>query len=125
MEIYRRIVQCHTLQEVRRLEQDLKDAFGDYPPTVETLLQLAEIRILAQPFGIRSINQKKPDLIFAVDQMSLIEPVLGDSPGSARMADAHTVHLRLSDSYFEPKTLLAVLRRMLQRADGVSTMAGS
>jgi hypothetical protein len=36
-----------------------------------------------------------------------------NSPGSARMADAHTVHLRLTEAYFEPATLLAVLRKML------------
>jgi hypothetical protein len=33
------------------------------------------------------------------------------------MADPHTIHLRLTDAYFEPATLLAVLRQMLRPAE--------
>ena len=52
------------------------------------------------------------------------EPLLAEGPGSARMADAHTVHLRLTEAYFEPATLLAVLRRLLQRPAEATTMSG-
>jgi transcription-repair coupling factor (superfamily II helicase) len=113
MEIYRRLVRCRTKAELAQLEQDIRDAFGPYPPSVQTLLDLAEIRILAQPFKIQSITQAQPDLIFVVEEMGLLEPVFANSPGSPRIADANTVHLRLSDAYFEPATLLPVLRRML------------
>jgi len=114
MEIYRRLVRCRSDAELVQLERDIRDAFGPYPPTVQTLLDLAQIRILAQPYKIRSIRQEPPDLIFTVESMALLEPVFARSPGSARVADANTVHLRLSEAYFEPSTLLAVLRRMLQ-----------
>lgn len=123
MEIYRRLVRCRTRAELDQLEQDMRDAFGDYPPLVRTLFDLAEIRILAQPLKITSITQAPPDLIFKVESMALIEPILANSPGSARFADAHTVHLRLSDAYFEPATLLAVLRRMLMANETPSTIA--
>ncbi len=122
MEIYRRLVRCRTQEELDQLERDLRDAFGEYPPIVQTLLDMAEIRILAQPLKIQSITQDPPDLIFRVEQMGLIEPILANSPGSARFADPTTVHLRLSPSYFETATLLAVLRRMLKGGEAVSTM---
>jgi len=122
MEIYRRVAQCRNQTELDQLDKDIRDAFADYPPVVDNLLSLAEIRILAQPFRIRSITQKQPDLIFNVEQLSAIGPMLEQSPGSARMADANTVHLRLSDAYFEPQTLLAVLRRMLQVGADESTI---
>jgi transcription-repair coupling factor (superfamily II helicase) len=114
MEIYRRLARCRSRAELEQLDKDLRDAFGPYPPVVQTLLDLAEIRILCQPLKIRAINQQRPDLIFTVDDLRLLEPMFAASPGSARMADANTVHLRLSESYFEPTTLLPVLRRMLQ-----------
>ena len=116
MEIYRRLVRCRTAEELEQLSKDLKDAFGPYPASVQTLLDLAEIRILAQGWKIRTIQRKPPDLIFTVDELAQVEPLFARSPGSARMADAHTIHLRLSDAYFEQATLLAVLRRLLQPA---------
>ncbi|MEP0843245.1 MAG: transcription-repair coupling factor [Phycisphaerae bacterium] len=114
MEVYRRLVRCRSRAELAQLEKDLRDAFGAYPPVVQTLLDLAELRILCQPFRIRAINQQQPDLIFTAEDLRLLEPVFAQSPGTARLADAHTVHLRLADAYFEPATLLAVLRKMLQ-----------
>jgi transcription-repair coupling factor (superfamily II helicase) len=122
MELYRRVVRCRSQAELQQLEQDVQDAFGPYPATVQTLLDLAELRILAQPFHIKAITQQPPDLIFAVEELATVQPIFKNSPGSARMADAHTVHLRLGERYFEPATLLAVLRRMLQPAAGPSTM---
>jgi transcription-repair coupling factor (superfamily II helicase) len=113
MEIYRRLARCRTRSELTQLEADIKDAFGEYPEPVQTLLDLAEIRVLAQPFRIRSITQTEPDLIFRIHELPLVEPLFNNAPGSPRMADATTVHLRLSDAYFEPDTLLAVLRRLL------------
>ncbi len=114
MEIYRRVVRCRSRAEVTQLQRDIEDAFGPYPRTVQNLLDLAEIRILAQPFGIKSITQQPPDLIFSVEELARAEPLFESGPGSARMADAHTIHLRLNQAYFEPGTLLPVLRHMLQ-----------
>ncbi|HSW47165.1 MAG TPA: transcription-repair coupling factor, partial [Phycisphaerae bacterium] len=123
MEVYRRLVACHTRAELDQLEKDIRDAFGPYPPAVRTLLDIAEIRILAQPYKINSITQQPPDLVFSVEELSLVEPLLSRSPGSPRMADPHTIHLRLSEAYFEPATLPAVLRRMLRPQDAPTTIA--
>jgi transcription-repair coupling factor (superfamily II helicase) len=125
MEIYRRLVRCRSLEELEQLATDLKDAFGPYPPPVQMLLDLAEIRVLAGPWKIRTINPKPPDLIFTVDELARVEPMFARSPGSARMADAHTIHLRLSEAYFDPNTLIPVLRRMLQPVQEPSRIAAS
>jgi transcription-repair coupling factor (superfamily II helicase) len=125
MEIYRRLVRCRSQTELQQLEQDIRDAFGAYPTPVQTLLDLAELRVLAQPYRIRSITQRPPDLIFSVEDIGLINTLLEQSPGSPRMADPNTVHLRLSPAWFEPRTLLGLLRRMLQSAPVPSTIASS
>jgi len=113
MEVYRRLAACRTQADVRQLEQDLRDAYGPYPPAVGALVQQAEIRILAQPYGIRSIIQRPPDVVFTVEEMRRVARLFESGPGSPRIPDDHTVHLRLPPSYFEPATLLPVLRRML------------
>ena len=48
--------------------------------------------------------------------MSAAQPVFEDAPGTVRMPDAETVHLRLPPKYLEPGTLTPVLRRMMVKA---------
>jgi len=122
MDVYRRLVAADGRDDLDQLESDLIDLFGKPPVSVVQLLQLAEIRMLGSHLGIRSIIEKRPDLIFSVDKMSTIQPLLrrpGDgSPTSKRtrwsIPDENTAHLRLPENYFEtPSTILAILRKLL------------
>ena len=116
MDVYKRLAACRTTAEIETLRQDIRDAFGPLPEAVETLLALAEIRALAAPWGVRSIVLDGPDVIFAVDDLQRVQPLLADGPGSPRVPDPHTVHWRLPRRHLEPPTLLAVLRKQLARA---------
>ncbi len=118
MEVYKRLSACRTLDDLTVLRDDLRDAFGPLPEGVATLLTLAEIRVLAQPWGIRSIVIDEPDVVFAVDDVRQVEPLLADGPGSPRVPDRNTVHWRVPKRCLEPATLLAVLRRQLGPGDG-------
>ena len=113
MEVYKRLTACRTAAELGVLREDIRDAFGPLPESVETLLALAEIRVLAQPWCIRSLVLDGPDVIFAIEDLQQVQPLFADGPGSPRIPDAQTVHWRLSKRFLEPKTLLAVLRRQL------------
>ncbi len=115
MEVYKRVTGCRTLQEIDVLRDDLRDAFGPLPETVEIVLQLAELRVLAAPWGVRSLVLEGSDVIFAVDDLRTIEPLLTGGPGSPRVPDPHTIHWRLPKRCLEPVTLLAVLRQQLRR----------
>ncbi|MGI0148599.1 MAG: TRCF domain-containing protein, partial [Thermoplasmata archaeon] len=116
IEVYRRIVSCRTPEDLAQLERDLRDAFGPYPKQVEKLLELAEIRVHCRRFGILSVSRRPPDVIFVVEHANKAEPVFADAPGSVRMPDGKTIHLRLPPAYLEPASLVPVLRRMLLRA---------
>ena len=114
LEIYRRMVGCATAADLRQLEKDLADAFGPYPPAVGALLELAEIRVLAQHWGIHSIILEEPDIVFRVQELARASPAFAGAPGTVRMADTKTIHLRPpSASYLDPRTLLAFLRKQL------------
>ncbi|MHC4696126.1 MAG: transcription-repair coupling factor [Planctomycetota bacterium] len=117
IEIYRRIVTCLTTSDLEQLEKDLVDAFGPFPKQVQRLLELAEIRVNARRFGISSISLMPPDVVFITDELPATEPVFMDAPGTVRMPDARTIHLRLPQNYLEPATLIPVLRRMFSRAN--------
>ncbi|MCH7526140.1 MAG: transcription-repair coupling factor, partial [Planctomycetes bacterium] len=113
IDIYRRIVASDTREELEQMDRDLADAFGKYPKPVQRLLDLAEIRILARVWKIRSIVLEAPDIVFSVKDSSAVQDVFADVQGTVRSPDRHTIHLRPPPNYLEPDTLLAVLRRML------------
>ncbi len=115
MEIYRRLARSRTPEDLQTLKADLIDAFGKYPPQVRTLLDLAELRVLAQPWRVRSIILQAPDLVFSVDDLALADALFAGATGSVRLPDPETLHWRLPARYLESATLLAVLRRLLQK----------
>ncbi len=115
IDIYRRVVMCQKLDELERLAADLADAYGPSPKSVATLLDLAEIRVLARQWEIRSIVADEPDLIFSVRDLAVAQAAFADAPGTVRMPDPKTIYVRLRSSYFEGQTLLACLRKMLSK----------
>ncbi len=123
MEVYKRLTASRSLEEIEVIESDMRDAFGPPPEAVMTLLSLAEIRTLAAPWGIRSIVLDPPDVVFTVDELSRLEPLLADGPGSPRVPDARTIHWRLPKRYLEVPTLLAVLRKQLAQQPAPTPLA--
>ncbi|MCH7814674.1 MAG: DEAD/DEAH box helicase, partial [Planctomycetes bacterium] len=113
VEVYKRIVSCHTIDELKQVERDLIDAYGPFPPAVGRLLELADLRIRAGLLGIRSIVRQEPDIVLTVEDYQPLEAVFADAPGTVRMPDGKTIHWRLPPAYLEPQTLLAVLRKHL------------
>ncbi len=115
MDVYRRIVRCSSLDELKQLNDDLVDAYGKLPEAVETVLSQAEIRILAGPYSIESIVLMGPDIIFTIRNWKQAEAAFKGATGSVRLPDAQTVHWRPPPRYLEPPTLLRVLANQLKR----------
>ena len=53
---YRRLALADSREAVRHVEAELKDRFGKFGPEVRTLLQVTEIRVLAEQKGILSVE---------------------------------------------------------------------
>ncbi len=113
IDVYRRIKACFTPDALTQLDTDLRDAFGAPPDPVQRLLDLAEIRVLAASWQIKTIILKSPDVIFTVKDFKRVQDLFADAPGSVRTPDPRTVHLRLPPAYLEPQSLLPILRRLL------------
>jgi transcription-repair coupling factor (superfamily II helicase) len=117
MDLYRRLSRATTLEGLEATAQDITDAFGPMPKTVTALFGLAEIKILAQQWSITHIILKVPDVIFTIEDLTKLGPLLGKGvgggAGSVRIADEKTIHLRLPAPYLEPETLVNILRNLL------------
>ncbi|MCB9852407.1 MAG: transcription-repair coupling factor [Phycisphaerales bacterium] len=116
MDCYRRVATCRTPEDVEQLETDLRDTFGSPPSTVETLLALAEIRVRAGQYGIKTIMRKEPDLIFQFDgEIKKLEALFTNASGRASLPDPNTLHWRLPEHYFHGDSMLPVLRNLFRR----------
>ena len=116
MEIYRRLAGCDGEEDLRRLAADLADAYGPAPPAVDTLVDIAEIRVRAGGLAIASIIRMDPDIVFSVRDFKSVAGVFEGAAGSVRLADESTVHWRPPDAYRQGPTLIRVLLKRLRDA---------
>ena len=114
MDVYRRIAAAVGSADLKRLRSDLTDLFGAIPPEVEMLLDFTELRIKADRKNIKSILASGGDLIFSFETPENVGNLFAKAPGVVRIIDPKTVHIRLEKNYFEPRTLIAVLRKILK-----------
>ena len=114
MEIYRRLVHCHQLEELNQLRADLIDAFGPLPREVDLLLDTGEVRILGARAGIESIVLMPPDIIFRISDYKSCEGIFAGSTGTVRVVDEHTVHWRPPRAYLEMPTLMSIMLKRLR-----------
>ena len=56
IEIYRKLAQANEKSALKNLEKELRDRFGPFPPPVELLLQIAELKVLAAEKSVTAIE---------------------------------------------------------------------
>jgi transcription-repair coupling factor (superfamily II helicase) len=120
MDIYRKIAVAKTDEDLRQTESELADVYGPVPDEVKMLLDLAELRIEASKQDIKSIVASGRDLIFSFEKdvcrggsRTAPTSLFKNISGKIRVHDSKTVYLRLPANYFEPKTLITILRKIL------------
>ena len=114
MEVYRRLAVARTPKDIDRLGDELRDLFGKIPPQATLTLELARVRLLAAKWNLQSIVAHGPDVIFTFPDGATATDLFARWPGTVRIPDPRTVHLRLEKQYFEPATLLALLRKLFR-----------
>ncbi|KAA0216958.1 MAG: transcription-repair coupling factor [Leptolyngbya sp. PLA3] len=128
LEAYRRIAVAPTLEALAGVESDLRDAYGQPPPSTMRLIELAQVRIGAAALGVRTVTRRGPDIVFLTSDPAPVAETLRRGPGQVRVIDAALaqtnardssgtplaeVYLRLDPRALEQGSLLAVLRARL------------
>ncbi len=116
MDIYHKIAVAKTPEELKQIEGELADVYGPVSEEVALLLELAELRIRASKLGMKSIVASGRDLIFSSekDAKGKTSDLFKNISGKIRMPNPKTAYLRLPENYFEPRTLINVLRKILR-----------
>ncbi|MHC4222208.1 MAG: transcription-repair coupling factor, partial [Planctomycetota bacterium] len=117
MEAYRKIAVSRDPDSLKQLAEELNDVYGPIGDVVQSLLDLANLRIAAAKWDIRSIVAASPNLVFAFakDTDKRIKALFAGTKRQISIVDNRTVYLRLDKSYFTPTTLITVLRKILSK----------
>ncbi len=122
LEAYRRIATASSREQLDGLLADLSAAYGEPPPPVRRLLDLAEIRAGASALGIRAVVLRSPDVIFRTPEPNRAAEALAGAKGTVRTLEPkageslHEVYYRPPASYLEPSSLVTQLRHRLGAA---------
>jgi transcription-repair coupling factor (superfamily II helicase) len=115
MDTYRKIAVTKTTEDLKQIEGELADVYGPLPDDIKLLLELADLRIKASKRGIKSIIASGRDLIFSFSKDSSLQAdsLFAGVKGTVHFADPKTFYLRLPQNYFEPRTLINIMKKIL------------
>jgi len=115
MDAYHKIAVAKGSEDIKQVESELADVYGPVPDEVKLLLELAELRIKASKLDIKSVVASGQDLVFsfAKEPDGRVETLFSKISAKIRIPDQKTVYLRLAENYFEPRTLITILRKIL------------
>ena len=65
--LYKKLSKTESEEEIQEIKDELNDIYGEYPPEVETLINLAHLRVLCEICGIKSLQLLKTGLKFVFE----------------------------------------------------------
>ena len=115
--LYKRIASATSEQDLRDLQVEMIDRFGLLPEVAKSLFRIAEVKIQAQPLGIRRIEAGAGGgrIMFgegtSVDPLSLIELI--QTQGNRYRLEGPDV-LRVREKWQDAETRLKGVKDLLQ-----------
>ena len=119
MDAYRKVAVARSDDDLDQIKSELTDVYGPMPEEVGLLLELAEMRMRASRHGIKSIVASEPNLVFSFDKEPdrEIQALFSKTTGKLIIPEPNIAYLRLEKNYFEPRTLITVLRKMFSHEE--------
>jgi transcription-repair coupling factor (superfamily II helicase) len=129
--LYKKIRSVTTLEEVRDLEEEIEDRFGDLPEPVQMLLKVAKIKAYAIRYGIETIEQKDGDITIKlspeqndkIDGQKLFQ-IAQDFPGKIRFSTGQRIGIIFKTKGMSSKLALEMVEQFLIKYKDVPKMKG-
>lgn len=116
IDLYRRMGRVANMEELADFRTELQDRFGTPPAAVEHLLTLAEIRIAAHRWQIKSIHLEDYFAVFRYASAPQIQQLASLSGGRLRIVDRESAYLPLDKEVAPAESALGDVKSLLQRA---------
>ncbi len=126
MEMYKRIASIVTDEERADVTDELIDRYGELPPAAESLLDVSQLRALANRIGVSSVRRGKEGLTMKLDERYVPDPAvflqaIADTDGRLMLTARAPYRLVLKCEIPSDQGLvtegLKVLRKLVKRVD--------
>ncbi len=126
MEMYKRIAAIHTQEDREDICDELTDRFGDIPATVVALLDIAQLRALANRLGINQVLYRTGALVCKLDSRYVPDPLLlvkamTETDKRLLLTPPPSATLQLKDGRLAERDMLPesvkVLKKLVARLD--------
>ena len=98
IDLYRRIAKIEMADEITELREELQDRFGDPPPPALRMLEIAELRLDAAAWLIRSITTEKRFIVLRYTSRQRIEQLVKHTSVPVRVVDRRRAYIP-TDAY--------------------------
>ncbi len=73
--LYKRLANCDSGDELRGLQEELIDRFGELPPQAQALIETHRLRLMVRPFGVHKLDASERQIAVQFDANPPIDPV--------------------------------------------------
>ena len=92
IEVYRRLSQANTLDQLKELEEELRDRFGPVPTAARRMLQLRELNLRALAWRVENIHLETGYAVLRYRDAKRIRMLSHLHQGHLRVVDAHDAY---------------------------------
>ncbi|HBO44287.1 MAG TPA: hypothetical protein DD670_10220 [Planctomycetaceae bacterium] len=114
IDLYRRLARVASHADLADFRSELNDRFGPPPAPLEEMLALAELRIAAHQWGIRSIHLEDGYAVFRYGNPERIKELAAQSGRRLRVVDAQSAYLPLANESRDPAMVREAVKSLLQ-----------
>ena len=123
MEMYKRIASIVTDEDRTEVMEELIDRYGDPPQTVETLLDVSQLRALCNRIGVSRVSRGKPGAVMRLDERYVPEPVLlframSETDERLSLTQGSVVALTLKNAGRTDREMLSDLLKVVRTLNG-------
>ncbi len=114
IDLYRRLARVTGRSDLEDFRVELNDRFGPLPAETERLLALAELRIDAHGWRIRSIHLENRYAVLSYTSGRRVRELASLRGGRLRVVDERSAYLPLPEGVAKPDQILTELKLLLQ-----------
>ncbi|MGC6548478.1 MAG: transcription-repair coupling factor [Rubripirellula sp.] len=97
IDLYRRIAKLEEASQIREIEEELKDRFGELPPPTQRMMELVELKLDAAAWQISSITSDARFIVLHYSNRRQIEKLAKVSRVQVRVVDRRRAYIPTKD----------------------------
>ena len=116
VELYRRLGRVRAMDRLADFRKELVDRFGPLPGPTENLLAEAELRVLAEHWGIARIHVEPEYVVLTYRSARKMETLARKNPGWFRIVDDRTAYLPMEEKHPKGAAVAALVKSLLRES---------